>query len=122
MSAGSRATDPMCWVEIVNHAGSAGALVRELGVSKQAASQLIDTLVVRGYLERRADPEDRRRVMIEVTDRGRAAAAAVRAGVQAVDVELTESISPTEMAGLRAGLVALCDIRERMEDKVRAEP
>lgn len=106
---------------IVNHAGSAGALVRELGVSKQAASQLIDTLVVRGYLERRADPEDRRRVMIEATDRGRAAAAAVRVGVQAVDVELTESISPTEMAGLRAGLVALCDIRERMEDKVRAE-
>jgi DNA-binding MarR family transcriptional regulator len=106
---------------IVNQAGSAGGLVRELGVSKQAASQLIDTLVVRGYLERCADPEDRRRVMIEVTDRGRAAAAVVHAGVQAVDAELTESISPSEMAGLRAGLLALCDIRDRMEDKARAE-
>lgn len=29
---------------IVNHGGSAGDLVRQLGVSKQAASQLIDTL------------------------------------------------------------------------------
>ena len=28
-------------------------LIRELGITKQAASQLIDTLVVRGYLERR---------------------------------------------------------------------
>ncbi len=40
---------------------SAGDLIRQLGVSKQAASQLIDTLVLRGYLERATDPSDRRR-------------------------------------------------------------
>jgi len=105
---------------MVNHAGSAGDLVLQLGVSKQAASQLIDVLVVRGYLERGVDPEDRRRVTIEVTDRGRVAAGAVAAGVQAVDMELGGMISPTELAGLRAGLVALCDIRDRMEFEVRA--
>jgi DNA-binding MarR family transcriptional regulator len=104
---------------IVNHGGSAGGLVRELGVSKQAASQLIDTLVLRGYLERQADPEDRRRVKIAVTERGRAAAGAVRAGVVAIDAELAALISPQELAGLRAGLTALCDIRERMEDEAR---
>jgi DNA-binding MarR family transcriptional regulator len=105
---------------IVNHGGTAGGLVRELGVSKQAASQLIDTLVLRGYLERQVDAEDRRRVNIEVTERGRAAAAAVRAGVEAVDRELVGLISATEMAGLRSGLTALCTIRERMEDEARA--
>jgi DNA-binding MarR family transcriptional regulator len=104
---------------MVNHGGSAGGLVRELGVSKQAASQLIDTLVVRGYLERRDDPEDRRRVKILPTERGRAAAAAIRAGVQSVDAELATLISPAELAGLRAGLTALCDIRERIEDETR---
>ena len=57
--------------------GSAGDLIRELGVSKQAASQLIDTLVLRGYLERLINPDDRRRMTIELTDRGRAAAAAL---------------------------------------------
>lgn len=41
---------------MVNHGGSTGQLVRQLGVSKQAASQLIDTLVVRGYLRRGVDP------------------------------------------------------------------
>ena len=106
---------------IVNQGSSAGQLVRQLGVSKQAASQLIDTLVLRGYLERQVDPEDRRRVKIEVTDRGRAAAAAVRAGVQAVDAELAEMITPTELAGLRAGLLALCDIRDRMEDEAQRD-
>jgi DNA-binding MarR family transcriptional regulator len=105
---------------MVNHGGSAGGLIRELGVSKQAASQLIDTLVVRGYLERSVNADDRRRMTIEVTDRGRHAAAAVRAGVVAVDAELAQMISPAELAGLRSGLEALTDIRERMEDEARA--
>jgi DNA-binding MarR family transcriptional regulator len=105
---------------IVHQGGSAAGLVRELGVSKQAASQLIELLVLRGYLERQIDPEDRRRVTIDATDRGRAAAAAVRAGVEAIDDELAQLVSPAELAGLRAGLIALCDIRERLEDEAQA--
>ena len=93
--------------------------MRELGVTKQAASQLIEVLVLRGYLERQINPEDRRRVTIDVTDRGRAAAA-VRAGVEAIDAELAGLVSAAELAGLRAGLIALCDIRERLEDEARA--
>jgi DNA-binding MarR family transcriptional regulator len=107
---------------MANHGGSAAGLIRELGVSKQAASQLIDTLVVRGYLERRVDTDDRRRMTIELTDRGRAAAQAIRAGVVAVDDELAGLISPEELAGLRAGLVALTTIRERLEDGARSAP
>ena len=98
-----------------NHGGSPGDLIRRLGVSKQAASQLIDTLVVRGYLERRPDAEDRRRLSIELTDRGRAAALAVRRGVESVDAELESMLSPGQLAGLRAGLEALTTIRERLE-------
>jgi DNA-binding MarR family transcriptional regulator len=104
---------------IVNHDGPARNLIHELGISKQAASQLIDTLVIRGYLERASDPEDRRRVAIAATERGKAAAAAVRVAVLEVDAALAKLISPTELAGLRAGLVALCEIRERMEDEAR---
>ena len=100
---------------MANHDVSAGNLIRQLGVSKQAASQLIDTLVLRGYLERRIDPDDRRRMEIELTDRGRAVAAVVSEGVESVDTELAQQISPAELAGLRTGLEALCDIRERLE-------
>lgn len=101
---------------MANRGGTAGNLIRELGVSKQAASQLIDTLVLRGYLEREVNPEDRRRMTIELTHRGRAAAEAVREGVEAVDEELADLISPAELAGLCAGLIALTTIRERLED------
>ena len=42
--------------------GPRGDLPADLGVTKQAVSQLIDTLVNRGYLVRSADPGDRRRI------------------------------------------------------------
>lgn len=42
-----------------------------LGVTKQAFSQLVDSLVLRGYVERAADPHDRRRLRLTLTDRGR---------------------------------------------------
>jgi DNA-binding MarR family transcriptional regulator len=102
---------------MASHGGSAGGLIRELGVTKQAASQLIDILVLRGYLNREVNPEDRRRMTIELTDRGRGAATAVRAGVEAVDAELAQLISPAELAGLRAGLEALTEIRDRAEER-----
>lgn len=88
-------------------------VIASLGLSKQAASQLIDTLVLRGYLTRDTDPADRRRVTIDLTDRGHAAAAAIYAGTVAIDAELAGMLSPAEMAGLRAGLAALGQIKER---------
>ena len=98
-----------------NHGLQPGVMVRQLGVSKQAASQLIDTLVVRGYLVRETDPEDRRRLKISLTNRGQEAAEGVRAAVVAVDQELAEMLGAAGVTGLREGLVALCDIRDRFE-------
>jgi hypothetical protein len=37
-----------------------------------------------------------------------------------VDGELAAAISPQELARLRAGLIALTGIRERLEDEARA--
>ena len=101
---------------IGNAGESAVDIILDLGVTKQAASQLIDTLVLRGYLTRDINPEDRRRMTIELTDRGRTAAAAVRSGVELIDAELALMLSPVEMAGLRAGLAALGHINQRMKD------
>src|ERR1700689_4578802 len=78
---------------MAKHGGSAVDMIRGLGVTRQAASQLIDTLVVRGYLSRDMNPGDRPRMTIELTDRGRAAAAAVRSGIKAIDAELAEMLT-----------------------------
>jgi DNA-binding MarR family transcriptional regulator len=98
---------------MANRGASVADLIRELDVSKQAASQLIDTLVVRGYLSRELSATDRRRLTIALTERGVAAAAAVRAGVADVDAQLAELCGPRQIAGLRAALEALRKIRDR---------
>ncbi|MET9439513.1 MarR family winged helix-turn-helix transcriptional regulator [Streptomyces sp. NPDC006610] len=56
-----------------------------LGVTKQAASQLVDELVRKGYVERRAHPEDARARMLVLTERGLACTrAAEEAAAEAV--------------------------------------
>lgn len=82
-------------------------VIAHLGVSKQAAGQLVDTLVARGYLSRTVDEDDRRRLTITLTERGRAAAAEVRAAVDAVDRRLTERIGAAAFAAMLAALAEL---------------
>ncbi|HZP73727.1 MAG TPA: MarR family transcriptional regulator [Gaiellaceae bacterium] len=101
---------------MANHGATPSDLVRQLRISKQATSQLIDSLVLRGYLERETDPSDRRRLTLALTERGVAAAAAVRRGVVAVDTNLERAITAEQLAGMRAGLIALCDIAEMFEE------
>lgn len=63
---------------------TASELATHLGVTKQAAAQLVDHLVQRGYLRRETDPTDRRARLLVLTERGRACTAA--ADQAAVDV------------------------------------
>lgn len=49
---------------------TAAELGRRLGISKQAAGKIIDGLVELGYVERGADPDDARRKLARLTDRG----------------------------------------------------
>ena len=85
-------------------------IIKSLGVSKQVAGQLVDTLVARGYLERAVDPDDRRRLTITLTARGGAAAATIRSAVEAVDATLLRSVGPESVAHTRATLAALAAI------------
>jgi DNA-binding MarR family transcriptional regulator len=88
-------------------------VVASLGLSKKAASQLIDTLVLREYLERRVDPEDRRRMGVRLTDRGRTAAIAIQTAIDAIDATIARLITADELHGFQAGLAACRVIRER---------
>jgi DNA-binding MarR family transcriptional regulator len=91
-------------------------VVASLGLSKQSASQLIDTLVLREYLERRNDPVDRRRMEVRLTARGRRAAVAIQTAIDAIDATIAQLVTADELHGLRAGLAAYRVIRERSSD------
>jgi len=76
-------------------------------VSKQAAGQLVDILVLRGYLERTVDSGDRRRLTLSLTDRGMAAHLATREAVKAVDARLAARVPAEFISHGRAMLAAL---------------
>jgi DNA-binding MarR family transcriptional regulator len=85
-------------------------LVEELKISKQMAGQLVDTLVVRGYLKRDVDPTDRRRLTITLTERGFAAAKVVGAARAAIDTELISRSGTKDVERARRVLAVLADI------------
>ena len=85
-------------------------LIRDLRITKQAASQLVDTLVTRGYLARMEDPQDRRRQIVTLTGRGRAAAAAQGAARARIDSLLAERIGEAGVGKFRKVLAALIAI------------
>jgi DNA-binding MarR family transcriptional regulator len=97
-------------------------VVASLGLSKQAASQLVDTLVLREYLERRSDPEDRRRMGVRLTARGRRAAREINEATEAVDDAVAQLSSADDRRGFQAVLAAYRVIRERSGDDGGALP
>ncbi len=99
-----------------------GQLIRELRVSKQAAGQLVDTLVLRGYLERRLDPEDRRKLTVTLTERGRAAAAVQAAAREQIDAELIARVGREDFDCTRRTLGVLVDMGCEVGIEVEAEP
>ena len=85
-------------------------LIRELGVSKQSAGQLVDTLVLRGYLAREVDSEDRRRLTITLTERGEAAASVQAAARARIDAALAAVVDAQDLRRTRRTLAALIEI------------
>jgi DNA-binding MarR family transcriptional regulator len=98
-----------------------GQLVKELRVSKQAAGQLVDTLVARGYLDRAVDPEDRRKLTVTLTDRGRAAAAAQAAAREKIDAELLARVGEEDVRRARRTLAAMLEISRRYSGEAEDE-
>ena len=87
-----------------------GTIVRQLGGSKQAAGQLVDTLVMRGYLERSIDPDDRRRLIVRLTARGEAAAKLIRSATESLEAELELAAGRDRVKAARAVLADLVRI------------
>ncbi len=97
---------------IARNAAPMSDIITSLGVSKQAAGQLVDTLVERGYLSRTVDEADRRRLTVMLTERGRAAAGAVRSAVDEVDRELAEQVGVDQVVRAKMTLGAIVEIGE----------
>lgn len=92
-----------------------GELARRMGVSKQAAGQLVDELERRGIVERRPDPDDGRAKRVSFTDLGRDALLSGLGALSRAEAELTQEMDPTAVAALSDALERITSI---LEDRV----
>ena len=82
-------------------------LADRLGISKQAASQLVDDLEGFGVVERVADPDDARARRVVFTKRGRAGMLEGLAILKALEHELVVAVGKQQMTQLHTALVAI---------------
>ncbi|MER5718592.1 MarR family winged helix-turn-helix transcriptional regulator [Streptomyces sp. NPDC002132] len=79
-------------------------LAAHLGVTKQAASQLVDELVRKGYVERGPHPADARARLVVLTERGRACTRVAEEVAVEVVRGWGDVLGEGEMSVLRDGL------------------
>jgi DNA-binding MarR family transcriptional regulator len=78
-----------------------------LGVTKQAASQLVEQLVQRGYVKREPDPNDRRSRRLALTARGWECTRAAQAAAGDTTAAWEHQVGTQGMAALHAALQAV---------------
>jgi DNA-binding MarR family transcriptional regulator len=92
---------------------SVGRLAELFGFGLPAASLLADRLVRAGYVDRRDDPADRRRVLLSPTRAGVRLVTDLREGSHLVLRRWMSSLSPEDLAALIRGWQALADVASR---------
>jgi len=96
---------------------SISALAAHLRIGLPAASGLVERLVEGGYLERNADPHDRRQQLVTLTEQGRALVDRFHELPVEKLSELIAGLSAHELRGLRSGVLAIEREARRISDQ-----
>jgi DNA-binding MarR family transcriptional regulator len=86
-----------------------GTLSEHLRIAPRSATEVADALEMRGLVERRADPTDRRATLIALTPRGEEVTTAIRAARGAEAEEFFAGLDADDRAALARILDALLD-------------
>ncbi|MDT0342190.1 MarR family winged helix-turn-helix transcriptional regulator [Streptomyces sp. DSM 44938] len=93
------------------HGATSSELARRLGVTKQAAGQLVDDLERRGYVRREPHPAGGRRKLVVLTEAGHRHLAVAGGVLHGLETELAARLGPgTDLDRLRGELTRV--IRE----------
>ena len=89
-------------------------LADQLGVTKQAAGQIVDELEKRGYVRRQPHPGGGRRRLVVLTDKALEHLAVAGRVLHGLEAELADRLGDADLAGLRTELARL--VRELSGD------
>jgi DNA-binding MarR family transcriptional regulator len=98
-------------------------LAGSMGVTKQAASKLVDAMVSSGYVRRGADPQDGRQRPVSLTGRGEELLSAVEQVYAELEDRWAMVIGTPQVDRMRHDLArVLCDPRDGQLPPVRPPP
>lgn len=89
---------------------SIGGVAGHLGIGLPSASALVDRLVEQGFVQRREDPQDRRRTLASATEAGASLADQLRQGSMQTMLEWLHALRPEDLSALVQGLEALARV------------
>jgi DNA-binding MarR family transcriptional regulator len=84
-------------------------LARRLGVTRQAASQMVQEIERRGYLERASDPDDARAVRVRHTPEGRALLLDALGLMDEIETGYADLVGDRAMEQMRRALRKIAD-------------
>ncbi|MFI5778903.1 MarR family winged helix-turn-helix transcriptional regulator [Nocardia sp. NPDC051570] len=96
-----RPSHGFAFVRMAPDGATVGEIAEHLGVTKQAASQLVEELVNKGYAQRNPHPRDARARLITLTERGWAATRAADAAFAGFTARWADSLGGTTVSELR---------------------
>ncbi len=92
-------------------------LASALGVTPSNITGIIDRLVEQGFVSRQENPEDRRQLILSLTDKGQNIVTGLRESRARRISEILERLSPEELAAVRRGFEILAQASEPHPEK-----
>jgi DNA-binding MarR family transcriptional regulator len=109
---------------LVDGPKSAGQLSAGTGLSTAATTDLIDRLAQKGFVRRVADPADRRRISVEMTEEGASRVGSFYQPLVDDGTELLADVSDDQLAWMRDWLEAARRLTDRHRQRLeeRSDP
>jgi DNA-binding MarR family transcriptional regulator len=85
---------------IAKHVATMSELAEEMNISLPSATSLVDRLVKSGWVERQADPDDRRIIRLAITEEGRKVCMAMKAERMRTYKFLLDAMSEEDLQSL----------------------
>jgi DNA-binding MarR family transcriptional regulator len=102
-----RPTHGFAFTKLSHGEATVSELATHLGITKQAASQLVDELVTKGYVERRRHPDDARARLVALSEKGWACTRAADQAAADVIRTWTKTLGEQRMHALAGDLARI---------------
>jgi DNA-binding MarR family transcriptional regulator len=98
-----------------------GQLGQDMGITRQAARQLADGMVERGYATIQGDPDDARRTLVALTPGGEAYARSVGTVQDALNAAIRRKVGERDLAiadGVLRNVFPRGEVRRRLDERL----